>query len=110
MVKAEVAQIDAWMADISKEQIDQIKDNLWKLKNNLKMKIPGLMNIWVWLPKIKIEPIKDDEIKELNNKLKSDNVKISDLLTENDGKKWNNNGKSTPKGRDDNIPDWLRWV
>lgn len=84
MIKSEVVSLDLSKANISPEQLQALQQKLSKVSPNIRAEI---VQSWESSEvKSPIDSIKDEEIMDLNNQLKSDELNVSDLFDDSENK------------------------
>lgn len=86
MIKSEVMSLDLTNANITPDKLQQIKETLWKIKGgNIKAEI---VESWAVgnTNRPKANPIKDNEIIDLNSELKQEELNVEDLLWDDSNK------------------------
>ncbi len=84
MIKSEVVSLDLSKSNISPEQLVELQKRLTKANPNIRAEI---VQSWEQKEIIKnLNSIKDEEIVDLNNQLKSEELNVSDLFDDNENK------------------------
>ena len=84
MIKSEVVSLDLSKSNISPEQLVELQKRLTKANPNIRAEI---VQSWEQNEINKnLNSIKDEEIVELNNQLKSEELNVSDLFDDNENK------------------------
>lgn len=84
MIKSEVVSLDLSKSNISPEQLVELQKRLTKANPNIRAEI---VQSWEQKEIIKnLNSIKDEEIVDLNNQLKSEELNVSDLFDDSENK------------------------
>ncbi len=84
MIKSEVVSLDLSKSNISPEQLVELQKRISKANPNIRAEI---VQSWEQNETNKnLDSIKDDEIVDLNNQLKSEELNVSDLFDDNENK------------------------
>lgn len=84
MIKSEVVSLDLSKSNISPEQLVELQKRLTKANPNIRAEI---VQSWEQNETNKnLNSIKDEEIVDLNNQLKSEELNVSDLFDDNENK------------------------
>ncbi len=83
MIKSEVMSLDLSKSNISTQQLQALQQRLSKLNPNIRAEI---VQSEEEIKQKNIDAIKDEEIVDLNNQLKSEELNVSDLFDDNENK------------------------